>query len=110
MVSYEKPTERNPTMRIPKRILIPAALSAASLLFLFLLTKEKRKEDRPIHYYRPNMANLHGRKGEKIVEYIRNQTVESDADIKERADQYIADMLVLREKEKEKKEKEKKKS
>lgn len=32
------------------------------------------------------MAALHGRMGKKIINYIRNQTVQTDEDIKERTD------------------------
>lgn len=37
-------------------------------------------------YSKPNMAALHGRMGKMIVEYIRNQTVRTDDDIRARAD------------------------
>lgn len=37
-------------------------------------------------YYKPNMAALHGKEGKQIIDYIRNQTVQTDEDIKARAD------------------------
>ena len=37
-------------------------------------------------YSKPNMASLHGRIGRMIIEYIRNQTVETDDDVKASAD------------------------
>ena len=37
-------------------------------------------------YSKPNMAALHGKVGKMIVDYIRNQTVATDSDIKSRAD------------------------
>lgn len=40
-------------------------------------------------YSKPNMAALHGRMGKMIVEYIRNQTVRTDDDIRARADACI---------------------
>lgn len=37
-------------------------------------------------YYKPNMAALRGKAGKQIIEYIRKQTVQTDEDIKVRAD------------------------
>ena len=37
-------------------------------------------------YYKPNMAALRGKAGKQIIEYIRKQAVQTDEDIKVRAD------------------------
>lgn len=37
-------------------------------------------------YYRPNMGALRGKAGKQVIEYIRKQTVQTDEDIKARAD------------------------
>lgn len=37
-------------------------------------------------YSKPNMASLHGRIGRMIIDYLRNQTVETDDDVKASAD------------------------
>lgn len=37
-------------------------------------------------YSRPNMAALSGKRGKMIIDFIRSQVVETDDDIKARAD------------------------
>lgn len=44
-------------------------------------------------YSKPNMANLHGRMGEQILKTLRQQTIESDANIKKVADECKARLL-----------------
>ena len=44
------------------------------------------KESDLMRYYKPNMAALSGKKGIEIIEFIKNQRVKTDLDIKERAD------------------------
>lgn len=51
-------------------------------------------------YSKPNMAALHGKTGKMIIDYIRNQTVATDNDIKSRADACMERIKQKREAEK----------
>lgn len=45
------------------------------------------------------MAALHGRIGKKIIDYIRSQTVQTDEDVKEKADACMDRIKKMRENE-----------
>lgn len=47
-------------------------------------------------YSKPNMANLHGRIGERILKTLRQQTVKSDDNIRKVADECKARILAGR--------------
>ncbi len=47
-------------------------------------------------FSKPNMANLHGRMGEQILETLRRQTVKSDDNIRKVADECKARILAER--------------
>ena len=49
---------------------------------------------------KPNMAALHGKIGRMIIDYLRNQTVETDYDIKASADACISRIKKYQEEEK----------
>lgn len=48
------------------------------------------------HFYKPNMCALSGRKGRKIMDFLRHQTVKTDDDIKARADACLERVKKLR--------------
>ena len=47
-------------------------------------------------YFKPNMANLHGRMGAQIMQSLRSQTVKSDDNIRKVADECKARILAAR--------------
>lgn len=47
-------------------------------------------------YSKPNMANLHGRIGEQILQTLRQQTVKSDDNIRKVSDECKARILAGR--------------
>ena len=51
-------------------------------------------------YFKPNMANLHGRMGAQIMQSLRSQTVKSDDNIRKVADECKARILAARENQK----------
>lgn len=48
-------------------------------------------------YSKPNMANLHGKMGERILKSLRQQTVETDDNIRKAAEECKARLLAERE-------------
>lgn len=55
---------------------------------------------RQITYYKPNMLNLRGKKGQMIIDFIKNQPAVSDAELKASADACIERIKKLKELEK----------
>ena len=51
-------------------------------------------------YFKPNMANLHGRMGAQIMQSLRSQTVKNDDNIRKVADECKARILAARENQK----------